>query len=72
MGAQDIDMILVSPDLGILRGHLGEAFVPIRHRVDDAIGLGGRGDVPFRAGHGEFEGIFQNAVHALAAEDALL
>src|SRR3546814_7036900 len=48
---QDVDVVLRRLDVGIARGHGGEAFVPIGHGMDDAVGLGGRGDdaVPDRS-----------------------
>src|SRR5262245_16828960 len=45
MRRQDIDVILVRLDVRVALLHLGEAFVPERHGVDDAVGLGGQGDV---------------------------
>ena len=45
MRGQDVDVVLVGLDVGIVLLHLGEALVPERHGVDDAVGLGGRGHV---------------------------
>ena len=70
--AQNIDVVLVGTDVGILRGHLGEAFVPVWHGVDDAVRLGGGRDVFLRPGHCQFEGVFDDAVGAVAGEHALL
>ena len=51
----------------ILRRHRAEAFVPVRHRDRDAVGLGRRRDVPLRPLRCELEREFQDAVDALAA-----
>ncbi len=58
--------------LGVLLAHLLEALVPERHRVDDAVRLGGRGDVLLLRRAGEVEGELEDAVDALAGEDRLL
>ncbi len=69
---EDVDVILVRPDLGVLRAHGPEALVPVRHGDGDAVGLGGGRDMPLGARHGQFEGVAQNAVDAAAREDTLL
>ncbi len=72
MRGQDVDVILVGLDAGVFLLHLGEALVPERHRMDDAVRLGGRSDVLLLGLAGELEGELQHAVDALAGEDRLL
>ena len=71
MRGQDVDMVLVGLDRGILLADSGKALVPIGHGVDDAVGFGRRGDVLFPR-HGELEGVTHDAVAAHLGEDALL
>ena len=52
--------------------HQREAFVPVRHGEGDAVRLGGRCQVLLRPRARQFEGVFQDAVHAVAGEHALL
>ena len=59
-------------DLRVVGGDRLEAFVPERHRVDDAVGLGGGGDVPARTRARQLEGVAHDPVRAAAGEDALL
>ncbi len=65
-------MVLVGLDGWIFLLHLGEALVPERHRMDDAVGLGGRGDVLLLGLARELEGELQHAIDALAREHRLL
>src|SRR5258706_46943 len=37
MGSQDVDVILVRADVGILGGHGTETFIPKRHGVNDSV-----------------------------------
>ena len=46
---EDVDVVLVGPDVRILRGHRPEALVPVRHGDRDAVRLGRRGHVLLRA-----------------------
>ena len=52
--------------------HRLHALVPVRHRDRDAVGLRGRGQVPFGTLLREVEGESQNPVDALAREARLL
>ena len=52
-------------------GDRGEALVPVRHRVDDAVRFGRRGDV-LLAGPRQLEGIAHDPVAAAAGEHRLL
>jgi hypothetical protein len=72
MRSQDIDMVLIGTYIGILFGNGAKALVPIRHRVDDAIRLGGRRQVPRFATARQLKGVTQNAVDTLAGENAFL
>ena len=71
MRGQDIDVVLVGPDIGIVARDGSKPLIPERHRVDDAVRLGRRGDV-LLAGAGELEGVAHDAVAAAAGEDRLL
>ncbi len=53
-------------------GHRGEALVPVRHAVDDAVRLGGRGDVPPRPLLRQLEGVAHHPVAAAPGEHRLL
>ena len=72
VGGEDVDMELRRPDVRVapLRGC--EPFVPVGHRVHDAIGLGGRRDVPGGAGRGKLKGPIENSIHTASSENALL
>ena len=52
--------------------HQREALVPVRHGEGDAVRLGRRCQMLLRPRHRQFEGEFQDAVDAVAAEHALL
>ncbi len=41
VGGQDVDVVLAGVHVGVGSRHLGEALVPVRHRDEDAVGLGG-------------------------------
>jgi hypothetical protein len=69
---EDVDVVLGGLDVGVALGHGGEALVPERHGVDDAVRLGGGGEVPALAGLRQVEGVAQHPVDAVAGEDALL
>ena len=69
---QDVDVVLAGSHAGIGGGHLVEALVPERHGDRDAVGLGGRGDVPGGPAFGELEGEPHDAIRAVSREDALL
>ena len=71
MRGQDIDVVLVGLDVGIVARDRGEALVPERHRVDDAVRLGRRGDV-LLAGAGELEGVAHDPVAAAPGEHRFL
>ena len=49
-----------------------ETFVPIGHGVDDAVGLGRRGQMPAGAAAGQLEGVAHDPVGAAAGEHRLL
>ena len=72
MGAQDIDVELVRGDVRVVLGNDLEPFVPIGHGMDDAVGLGGRGQMLAFAGLGQFKGIAHDPLAAAPGKDALL
>ena len=65
-------MELVSLNIWIVGGHSGETFVPVGHRMDDAVGLGRRGHFLCRAGLRQFECVAHDPVAARAGKDRLL
>src|SRR5438067_881604 len=71
MRGQDVDVVLVGLDLGIVLADRGEALVPERHCMDDAVRLGRRGDVLF-ARLRQLEGVAHDPVAAAAGEHRLL
>ena len=56
MGGQDVDVVLLGGDVGIVLRHGAEPLVPERHGVDDAVGFGGRGQLRFAARARQLEG----------------
>ncbi len=72
MRGQNVDVVLVDADLGVLPGHRLHALIPVRHGDGDAVGLGGRGQVARRAALRQIEGELEDAVHAGAAHDRFL
>jgi hypothetical protein len=72
VGAQDVDVVPVGRDLGIVYGHGGEALVPVGHGVDDAVRLGRRGQVSLRPTLRQLESVAKRAVDALPREDVFL
>ncbi|MNT11430.1 hypothetical protein D3C72_1463090 [compost metagenome] len=69
---QDVDVVLVHLQAGVVGGHGLHALVPVRHGDGDAVRLGGRGQVLLGPFLGQFEREFQDAVHADAAHHGLL
>ena len=65
-------MVPVGLDPRILGGDRGETLVPVGHRVDDAVGLGGRRHLFRRAGGRELEGEPHDPVAAAPGEHRLL
>ena len=68
MGRQDIDVVLVGPDVGVVARDCREPLVPERHRVNDAVRLGRRGDV-LLSGMGQLERIAHDPVAAAPRKD---
>src|SRR5262245_6180575 len=68
VGGEDVDVVLRRLHVGVALRHRGEALVPVRHAVDDAVRLGGRGHVPPRALHRALEGVAHHAIAAGARE----
>ena len=69
---QDVDVVLVDADVRIAGAHRFDALVPERHGVDDAVGLGGGGQVLAAAVLRQLEGVAQDPVDAAPGEDVLL
>ena len=72
MRRQDVDMVPVGLDTRILGGDGGETLVPVGHRMDDAVRLGGGRHLPGRSGAGELEGEAHDPVAAAPGEHGLL
>src|SRR6267154_215972 len=71
VGRKNVDVILVRADVRIVGCESMKTFVPKRHGVDDAIGLGGGGQVFFSLAS-QFESETQNAIDSASREDCLL
>ena len=71
MGGQDIDMILVRADVGILCSHGLKTFIPEGHRVDDAVRFR-RGSKMLVSLACQFKRVAHHAVHSAPSEDGLL
>src|SRR6267154_2411667 len=71
VGRKNVDVILVRADVRIVGCESMKTFVPKRHGVDDAIGLGGGGQMLFSFAS-QFESETQNAIDAAPCEDCLL
>src|ERR1700692_3034941 len=69
--SENVDVELISFNVGILFGNGGKTLVPERHGEKNAIGLGGRGDVAF-SGPGKLECVGNHAVATAPRKHALL
>ena len=71
VSGQNVDVILIRTDVGIVRRDFVEAFVPERHGEYNAVGFCGGGEVllPFAR---ELEGKAHDALHTSPGEDGLL
>ena len=67
VGGEDVDVVLRGLDVRILLRHRGEALVPVRHAVDDAVRLGRRGDVAPLPRPGQLERVAHDAVRSPSA-----
>ncbi len=72
MRGQDVDVVLVPPDVRIGLGHRLHPLVPVRHGDRDAVRLRGRGQVLLRALLGQLEGEFQDPIGPVTGHDRLL
>src|SRR5690242_1393057 len=68
---QNVDVILIGANVGIAGAHRAKTFVPKRHGVDDAVGLGGRSQM-FISLARQGKSVAQNAVDAAPRENGLL
>src|SRR5207245_10406417 len=71
VGAQNIDVILIGFDLGIVFGNRGEALIPEWHSEHDAVRLGCRRHL-IPALLSQLEGMAPNALATAAGEDTFL
>ncbi|MCY1508990.1 hypothetical protein D9M68_433170 [compost metagenome] len=65
-------MVLARGHVGVARGDLGQALVPVGHGDRDAVRLGGGHQVLALAAVGELERVVDDAVHAHAGEHGFL
>ena len=71
-GTQDIDMLLVPANFGIVFGHLFHPLIPVGHADRQTVGFGCGGQRFAWAAFRQFEGVAQDPVHAAAGKDRLL
>ncbi len=71
-GAENIDMLLVPADLGIVFGHLLHPLIPVGHADGQPVGFCRRGQRFARAALRQLEGVAQDTVNAPAGKDRLL
>src|SRR5690242_13278209 len=71
MGSQDVNVILIRANIGIIRCHLMETLIPERHGVDDPVGFCSRGQMLLSSA-GQIEGESQDAVYSTSGENCLL
>ncbi|KAG1244562.1 hypothetical protein G6F68_015399 [Rhizopus microsporus] len=69
---QNVDVLLVGLDVGVVLAHGIGAFVPPRHADGDAIALGGHRQLLAFAAVGQFERVAHDAVGAGARDDGFL
>ena len=69
---KDVDMELIGAHIRVLGRHHLESLVPIRHRVNDAVGLCRRSQVTGRPRTRKLEGVVHDPIDAAPREHALL
>jgi hypothetical protein len=69
---QDINMVLVNSDFGIVLAHLDDSFIPVRHRDGDTIRLGSARQLLSGSFLGELEGVLEDSVNTDSGHDGVL